>query len=185
MAKVKLNDVRLSFPDLWEATQYEGAGAFRYNASFLIEPGSANDKAVQAAILEAATEKWGKKAAATLESIKGNSNKFCYSKGDAKEYEGYAGMLVLSAHRKQDAGRPMVIDQSKNPLVAADGKPYAGCYVNATVDLWAQEGTHSGMRCGLLGVQFLRDGDAFSGAGAAKIDDFDDLGDGAGADSLV
>lgn len=185
MAKVKLVDVRLSFPDLWEATQYEGKGAFRYNASFLIEPGSDNDKKVQAAIQETAEETWKGKASAILESIRGNSNKYCYVKGDVKDYEGYAGMLVLASHRKQEAGRPMVIDGQRNPLTAADGKPYSGCYVDATVELWAQDGTHSGMRCGLLGVQFRRDGDAFSGAGAAKIDDFDDLGDGAHEESLV
>ena len=41
----------------------------------------------------------------------------------------------------------------------------------------------------MLGIQFFRDGDAFSGAGVANPDDFEDLGDGAGAeteaDSLV
>lgn len=183
--KVKLVDVRLSFPDLFEATQYQGAGKFRYNASFLIVPGSENDKKVQAAIKVAALEVWPKKADAMIESFKGNSNKYCYVKGDTKEYEGYKGMLVLASHRQKDAGRPAVFDQRKNPLGPEDGKPYAGCYVNATVELWAQDGKNPGIRCGLLGVQFARDGDAFSGAGSGSPDDFDDLGEGADAESLV
>jgi hypothetical protein len=37
----------------------------------------------------------------------------------------------------------------------------------------------------LSGVQFNRDGDAFTGGGAASEDDFDDLGEGADADELA
>lgn len=191
MANLKLIDtptdpVRLSFPDIFEATQYEGKGAFRYNASFLIVPGGENDKRVQAAIKEAADEKFGKKAAAMLEGIRGNSNKMCYVKGDLKEYDGYQGMLVLSAHRKQEAGRPLVIDGNKQPLAAADGKPYAGCFVNASLDIYGQDGQNSGIRCGLKGIQFSRDGDAFSGSRVASPDEFETVEGGAeAAASLV
>jgi hypothetical protein len=183
--KVSLKKVRLSFPDLFVAKQYEGKGDFKYAASFLIEPGSDNDKAVQAAIKAVAVEKWGKRVDAVLESIRGSKQQYCYLKGDSKEYEGYAGMLVLSAKRKQKDGRPLVIDQAKNPLNESDGKPYAGCYVNATVDIWAQDGTHTGIRGGLLGVQFHSDGDAFSGGAVANPDDFEALDAGADAAALV
>jgi len=181
---VKLKNVRLSFPDLFDATQYQGVGPFRYNASFLIEPGSDNDKAVQAAILEAANEKFGKKAGTVLAGMRGNSNKYCYVSGDTKDYDGYQGMMVLSAHRKQEAGRPLVIDGNKNPLRPEDGKPYAGCYVNATVDIYAQDGQNAGIRCGLKGVQFAGDGDAFSGSKVSTPEDFD-IEEGAGAEDLA
>ena len=170
---VKLKNVRLSFPDLFTAVQYEGKGPFRYNASFLIEPGSDNHKAVEVAITEAAAEKFNKKGASKIAEWKGNSNKFCYVSGDTKEYDGYQGMMVLSSHRKMEAGRPLIIDGAKNPLSEADGKPYAGCYVNASVDIYAQDGTNGGIRCGLKGVQFVRDGDAFSGSKVASPDEFD------------
>jgi hypothetical protein len=185
MPSLFLKNVRLSFPDIFDAVQYQGAGPFRFNASFLIEPGSENDKHVQAAIQEAAAEKFGKKGPAFVEANKGNSNKFCYVNGNTKEYDGYQGMMCLSAHRKQDAGRPLIIDQLKQPLTAADGKPYAGCYVNASVDIYAQDGTNAGIRCGLKGVQFVKDGDAFSGSAVAKLDDFDTIEEGATADDLV
>lgn len=181
--KVKLKDVRLSFPDLFEPVQYQGKGVFRYNASFLIVPGSENDKLVKAAIrAEVEAELKDKdKADKFLANIKGNSNKMCYVSGDLKEYEGYQGMLVLSSHRQQKAGRPTVIDGNKQPLVAADGKPYAGCYVNASVDIYVQTGENSGVRCGLAGVQFSKDGDAFSGGRAASPDEFEDIAEGAQA----
>ena len=181
--KVKLKDVRLSFPDLFEPVQYQGKGAFRYNASFLIVRGSENDKAVNAAIKAEVAAEFPDpvKAAKFLESVKGNSNKMCYTSGDLKEYEGYAGMVVLTSHRQQKAGRPTVIDGNKAPLTAQDGKPYAGCYVNASVDIYVQTGENPGIRCGLAGVQFSKDGDAFSGGRAASPDEFEDIADGAQA----
>lgn len=184
-SSIKLSNVRLSFPDLFAAVQYEGKGPFRYNASFLIEPGSENDKKIRAAIDEAMKEKFKGKAAAKLEEIASNSNKNCYVKGDLKDYEGYAGKMVLSSHRKQEAGRPTILDGQKRPLTPEDGKPYAGCYVNASVDIYAQDGQNWGIRCGLNGVQFARDGDSFSGARAASPDDFDTIDAPEGDDDLA
>lgn len=184
--------VRLSFPQLWEAKKFEGDGKARYDSSFLVTPGLANDKLIQAAIQEAATEKWGKKAAAMLDSIRGNSNKMCYVKGDLKEYDGYAGMLVLSSHRNLEAGKPGVFDCTRAgpdgkplPLTADSGKPYAGCYVNASLDIYAQDGKYPGIRCGLRGVFFAADGDAFSGSKVAAPDEFAVVDSGADAAALV
>jgi hypothetical protein len=179
MAKVVLQNVRLSFPDLFEPVQYQGKGAFRYNASFLVEPGSDNDKKIRTAIKEAATEAYGAKAAIQLKGMENNSNKYCYMDGNLKEYDGYADMMCLSAHRNQTQGAPAVVDRNKDvKLTAADGKPYAGCYVNASVEIYAQKGENPGIRASLIAVQFRADGDAFAGA-RASADDFEDLSEGA------
>lgn len=174
--KIQLAGVRLAFPDLFEAKPFEAGGPKRYSATFLIEPGTENDKKIRAAIAEVAKEKFGKKADANLKAWEGNSNKHCYIDGAKKEYDGYEGMWALSTHRREIDGRVTVIDRNKQPLSPADGKPYGGCYVNASVDIWGQEGQYPGMRCGLLGVQFVKDGDAFSGAAPASPDEFEDLG---------
>lgn len=181
--KIKLSKVRLSFPDLFEATQYQGKGAYRYNATFLIVPGSANDKAIRDAISSEAAAKWKGKASVMLKSMENNSNKYCYLDGNLKEYDGYENMMYLSSHRRQQDGAPLVIDRDKSPLTAASGKPYGGCYVNATVEIWAQEGENSGMRCGLIGVQFAEDGDSFSGASRPSADEFEELAN--DAESMV
>ena len=48
--KLKLTNVRLAFPDLFEAKEFEaGDGKPRYSATFLVEPGSENDKAIRKA----------------------------------------------------------------------------------------------------------------------------------------
>ena len=175
--KVKLEGVRLSFPDIWEAKEYEaGDGKPRYNATFLIEPGSANDKAIRAAIKHEATEAYKAKAPAFLKQWEGNPQKFAYLDGNTKEYDGYAGMMYLSCHRKAKDGRPAIVDRAKNQLQPADGKPYAGCYVNAVVDVYAQTGPNAGIRASFSAIQFTKDGDAFSAGTPANADEFDDLG---------
>lgn len=185
MAKVILKDVRIAFcQSLFEAEQYQGKGAFRHSSTFLVEPGSANDKAIRKAIAEVAEEKWPKKGAAKVTSYESNSNKFCYMKGDLKEYDGFQGMMALASHRKQGDGRPTILDQKKNPLQPSDGKPYGGCYVNASVDIYAQDGENAGIRCGLVAVQFARDGDSFGGARQSNGDEFEEIESGADADDL-
>lgn len=186
MAKVKLVGVRLAFPDLFEAVQFNGEGEFRYGATFFLPKNGDAHKAVSAAIKEVAQETWKAKADAMIEDMKGNANKFCLTNGDAKTYEGAEGCMVLSARRKQKDGRPGIYDRDKSPLTAADGKIYSGCYVNATVDIWAQGKDFPGIRCTLIGVQFSHDGDAFSGSATVTPDDFDDLSDGSSApDDLI
>lgn len=180
--KLKLSNVRLSFPDLFKAGEYEGKCA--YGATFLIEPNSANDKAVRKAMDDLAKEQWKDKGAAILKAaLATNSNqKICYWSGDTKTYDGYEGVMALTAKRAEDKGRPLVIDKNKAPLVVSDGKPYAGCYVNASVDLWAQDNKFGkSIRCTLLGVQFHADGDAFSAGAVGDEADFDDLSDGTDA----
>ena len=72
----------------------------------------------------------------------------------------------------------MVADRDKSPLSAQDGKPYAGCYVDASIELWAQD-NNFGKRVNatLRWVQFRRDGDAFAGSAPATDDELDDLSD--------
>jgi hypothetical protein len=161
---------------LFEAKQYEGKGPFRYNASFCLKPGGDNDKRVQAGIREAAADAFGKKADAKLQEFKGNKQQFCYLSGDTKDYPGYKGALVLTAHRKQEDRRPLVIDGNRNPVEAKDGVVYDGCYVNATLDIWAQVETNQGIRCTLKGIQKAADGEPFGGGRVSTPDDFDDLG---------
>ncbi len=189
--EIILKDVRLSFPDLFHATEFkEGDGKPRWNATFLVVPGSENDKKINAAIAEAAKITWKDKADKMLASIKTNSNKFCYLDGNSKDYDGYEGMMYLASHRaaKLKSGaansRPAIIDRDKSPLTEEDGKPYAGCYVNAKVSFYAQAGENPGMRCSFSVVQFSREGDKF-GAGAPSTDEFESLADGADAGDLA
>jgi len=172
--KVKLQRVRMAFPNIFTPnTPPAGEGKPSFGASLLIEPGSANEKAVEAAIEAAAKEKWGAKAASILASLR-KTDKVCLHDGDNKEqYAGFAGMMYVSA---RNPSRPTALNKDKTPLTEADGVLYAGCYVNAVITLWAQDNKFGKrVNATLGGVQFCGDGDAFSGAAPASADEFDDL----------
>lgn len=175
--KVFLRNVRLSFNNLFEPKEFTpGDGKPRYSARFLVEPGSENDVKIQEAIKAEADLAMGKKSEMFLKQCAGNANKYCYLDGDLKEYEGHAGKKYIACHRKGSDGRPTVIDRDRTPLNINDGKPYAGCYVNAFVTIYIQsDGQFPGVRASFTGVQFSKDGDAFSGASAASAEDFDDV----------
>jgi len=173
---------RLSFPDLWDPVEFKpGDGRPRWNATILVVPGSASDKAVNAAIKKAAELEYKDKADANLKNFAGQKNQYCYLSGDTREYEGYAGMMALSAHRNAKtkngsaAPRPAIIDRDTSPLTADDGKPYAGCYVKAKVSIYCQSGENPGVRASFSVIQFVKDGDAFSGS-APSVSGFEDLG---------
>ena len=90
-------------------------------------------------------------------------------------------MKFLACH---STVRPTVLDRDKTPLTENDGKPYAGCYVNAVVDIYAQKGDFPGIRASVSGVQFHSDGEAFGGGRPASADEFDDVTEGADADDF-
>lgn len=192
MAKVIIHGARLAFPDLFEAVQYQGTGPFTFRATFVLEPETRatwilgpNDKkegnaikVIEKVLEVTANEKWGAKAEAQLKAIKaGGSQKCCFYDGDTKAYNGYPGNWILSATRNQDAGAPVVVDRGKRPLTAKDGVLYSGCYVNGTVEIWAQDNSFGkAVRATLVNVQFNRDGESFGGAAPANANDLDDLG---------
>jgi len=194
MAKVKLSMVRLSFSDaLFEAQQYDGQGPYKYSSSFLLEKNSANHKALLAGMKEVAKEEWKDKADAILKNAESDSKLRLITDGDTKTYDGYAGMLAVRATRNKDKGCPLVLDQKPklangddNILTQDDGKPYAGCYVNATVELWPQNNKHGKtVRATLLAVQFAKDGDAFAAGSKGSSDEFEDLSQTGDEDDLV
>lgn len=178
--KVTLKEVRLAFAQIWEPKAFQPGSPPKFNANFLFDPKSPNTKIVNDAIQAVAKEKWGAKAKEVLESVKGNPNKMCFRNGNTKpDYEGYPGNLFIGASSKV---RPQILDRDKSQLSAADGRPYSGCWVNAVLDIWAQDNQYGkGVQCSLLGIQFVKDGDAFAGGSQASEDDFEDLSDGADA----
>lgn len=170
--KIKLTNVRLSFPELFEAKTVNGEGKPAFSASFLLDPADPQVKTINAAIEQVARSKWGAKADTLLKLMRAQ-DKLCLHDGDLKTYDGYAGNLYVSA---RNATRPLVIDANKSPLTEQDGKPYAGCYVNASIELWPQDNQFGKrINASLGGVQFLRDGDAFAGGRPADESEFDDL----------
>ena len=176
METIAIRKARLSFPDLFNAVQYENTGPFKYRCTFLIpKENVALKKQIDAAIKKVATEKWGAKADAVYKAAVAG-NKVFISDGDNKAYNGYADNWAVVATRDETAGKPVIVDFDKSPLGEASGKLYSGCYVNGTIDLWAQDNAFGkGIRATLINVQFVKDGESFGGAVPASDTGLDDL----------
>lgn len=180
--KIKLSNVRLSFPALFKAEAFKPGDVPKFKATFLIPKNSPQVAEIERAALDALEAKFPKKGAQVRKQIEGNNNKCCIQDGDLSDYDGYAGHIAVSA---KSAMRPLVIDADKSPLTEAEGKPYAGCYVTASIEFFGYDSSGKGLSASLRGVQFFNDGDAFAGGGAASEDEFDDITAGATADDLV
>lgn len=180
--EVMMKDVRIAFIDALSTAQpFEEGGKKRYSATFLVAPESENDKKIREAIHAEVASGWPKNHAAMLASFKDNSNKMCYMPGDTKSYDGFAGNMALSAHRRENDGPPLLLDSVLDDrtgklrvLTGDEGRIYAGCYVNAKVEIWPQSKTYPGIRCQLLAVQFCREG-----SNRPNEDGFEPLGSGA------
>jgi len=169
---------RLSFPGLWKAEAFKPGDDPKFKATLLIPKNDPQVKAIEAKILAVLKEKYPQKAEQMLKSIRGNPNKFCFQDGDTKSYDGYEGMMALSA---KSTSRPLIIGTDRTPLAEEDGKPYAGCYVNMSVDFFVYDSQGVGVSASLRGVQFVRDGDSFGGGRPADVDEFADVAEGADA----
>jgi len=164
MSKVILRNVRLSFPELFKKGSFNGEET-KYGATFLLNKEEHADTIAEIKTQIAELIK------TNLKGAKVPADKLCLRDGDEVEYDGYAGCFSLKASTKK---RPIVVNKDKTPLVEEDGKPYGGCYVNATVDFWVQNNAY-GKRINstLLAVQFFKDGEPFADGAVGDVNDFD------------
>jgi hypothetical protein len=164
---VVLKIVRIAFPEIYVAKPFGGTGASRCSAMFLMDPatphGAANISQMQKAIVQVATDKWKDKARDMVRSFAAKAE-LCLHEGNEKsEYEGFAGMKFVSASNDQP---PVVVDENKRILTPQNhqNKIYSGCYVNAQVDVWAQDNQYGKkINAKLIAVQYQGQGVAFSG----------------------
>lgn len=181
--KATISNVRLAFPNIFEPKINEG-GKAQFSAAFIFPPTHPCKAQLDKVIDEVGQAKWGAKWPTMKKQMTAGDNLLIHN-GDSKaSLDGYEGNLFLNAY---NAVRPTVVDRDTTPLVAADGKPYSGCYVVAILDVWAQDNQYGKkINAQLQGVQFFKDGDAFAGGGkAADAGDFAPIAEGADAEDLV
>jgi hypothetical protein len=170
-AEVILENVRLSYPNLFKAKGFgeAGEGEPKFSASFIIPKSDKKQVAkIQKAIEAVSVAKWKDNVPKLKEE------KVCLKDGDDKEDPAYEGAMYINASSRK---RPNVLDRDKSPLDAEDGKPYGGCYVDAIIRIWAQDNKYGKrINASLEVVRFRKDGEAF-GAAPASADALPDLGD--------
>lgn len=184
--KVVLKRTRGAFLKIWEPEQFNGTGEPACNGSFIINPkleikdgngrviysGKAEMDKLIATITEVAKEKWKDKAQDVLKTLKAKGD-ICLHDGATKsEHDGFDGNVFVSARNKS---RPTVVDKDKTPLTQADGKVYSGCFVDVSLDIWAQDNKFGKrINAKLLAIRFVEDGPAFSGGEGYSDADFED-----------
>ena len=168
MSKIKLQNVRLSFPSLFRKAMFSGEET-KFEGTFLLNKDGQAEKIAE---IETAIETL---IADKLKGAKLKADKICLKDGDDIEYDGYAGHMSIKA---SNGKRPMVLDRDRTPLSEDDNRPYSGCYVNAVLELWAQDNQYGKrINANLLGVQFFKDGQPFGDGVSASASDFEAFGD--------
>lgn len=166
--KIKLKNVRLSFPSLWTTSRFGGEDTGKYEATFILDKQEHVDEILA---IKKEMQRLG------AEAFKGKlppDDKLCLKDGDGLDRPEFVGKMTIKAATKR---RPLVIDRDKAPLTAEDSHPYAGCYVHGIVTLWAQDNQYGKrINASLEGLQFVRDGEPF-GSGGIDADEFDGFGD--------
>lgn len=181
LGRIMLRDVRLAFPNIFEPKAND-SGVMSFGCALIFPTDHPQLAEIHAKMDEAGKAKWLDKWAATKKLLE-KQDRLAVHDGDLKaKYDGYEGNLFINANAKETQ-RPTVINQGRTPLTARDGVIYAGCYVNASIDFWAQKDHPKGgsrINAQLRGIQFLRDGDSFSAGRPADADEFDEI---AGSDA--
>lgn len=179
--KLKIDNVRLSFPDIFEPRAVKKGDTPKYSAHFILDKKEHEDliKVIRGGIWGAAKEKWGDEA---KKIVQGKKFEKCLHDGEEKEdMAGYgAEVMYLSTSSNK---RPLVIDRDRTPLTRDDRRPYGGCYVNAIVRFWVQDNDFGKrVNAELMGVQFFKDGEPFGAFTSVAPDDFEDFGGGKAKD---
>lgn len=188
---IKLERVRCSYPHLDKPYAGKDNGGDS-------EKSQANAKFGIVGMLPKATHVEAKNACveAIAELLKANDNATVSSdkkfirNGDDQDKPEYAGNWTVSAREGRQPGvRDVRGNLITDPKKIAD-LVYGGCYVNLLIRPWYQDGVKVGkgygkrVNAGLMGVQFVSDGEPF---GEGRIDDTGAWGDessGAGDDGM-
>ena len=106
-----------------------------------------------------------------------NGNLRAFHTADTLRRAGRDIVLCSAARSGGDKPGPKTYNRAKQEVTARDGLFYPGCYVDASLDIYAQDHPQYGRRinCGLLAVRFVLDGDSFGGGGGGSANDFADL----------
>lgn len=186
---VYLSDVILSFSQVifpQETTDRDGNKKFRYGADFIMPPDHKGFAEFMKVVNELALSNWREKATTIMNMINNDQKLRNYGDGNNKInktsgeiYTGYVGMKYITAFgsniKGSNTNRPpelynangsKVNRENAMELQAIADKLYGGCHVNVALKPWLQNSVEwgKGVRCDLLGVQFLKDGTPFGEA---------------------
>ena len=164
MVNIKLPNVRLSFPNLFQTELFGGEDTGKYAATFILDKTehAAQIKEIEDQIKQLTRDAFKNKALP--------EDRIALKDGDKSDRDDYAGKMTIKASTKK---RPLLLNRDKTPVAEEDGVLYAGCYVNCILSLWAQDNQYGKRINGSLdGVMFAGHGEPF-GSGGTDVSEFD------------
>lgn len=171
---ITLKAVQLSFPNVFTPRGFED-GTPDYNTIILLDPASANVDALKTEMERVGQAKWGQKWPGIKKELETRDRTALHDGAMKSNLAGFDGKLYVSARNKM---RPTLVDRDRTPLQEMDGKIYSGVFVNAVLEIWSMDNKYGKRICAsLLGLQFVKHGEAFSGGGVATADQFETLSD--------
>jgi len=182
--RLVIPEARLAFADAIFDKKSVSGGEPQFGCTLIVAPTSEAVKLVTDEEDRLAGLAWKDKAKAMLQMIRAANGQALKPGALKMKFDGFQGNYFISVNSKV---RPTIVDRNGAPLTPSDGKPYSGCYVLAHISLWTQDNQYGQkINANLLGLQFLRDGDAFSGGPApSAVDDFANLDAAGGPDGMA
>lgn len=160
MPNITINNVRISYPKLFTASQVQGQGELKFSGAFLIAETDPQLRALFDLANQVTAAKYP-----TGQKPHGFKPLPCYKAAENPKYAGnpdYEGMWVLNSSKNASQGAPAVVDQNMNKVLDPSAI-YPGMYVNVALSVYCygdKPGSMSkGVTTGLEAVQIVRDGD--------------------------
>lgn len=180
-ATVRLRNVRLSFPALFEPRAFEEGKDKTYQATFLM-PKSGKDPEKNSEYLKQAIDHVVKHA---FKGKNPGADRVCLQDGNKKAERGIDGYADVNYCSSNSRKKVPVVDRDLTPLDESSNKIYAGCYVNATVRIWPQDNKFGKrVNAQLRAVQFFAEGDPFGETAVDPAEEFE-AEDGTTTDELI
>ena len=157
--KVITGKVRFSYAQVFEPKAMNESSTPKYSISLIIPK---NDKktldkikaAIESAIEEGKTSKWGGKVPKNLKTPLRDGNE------EREDDEAYAEAMFVNAN---SSNKPGLVDEDLNPILDKS-EFYSGCYGRASINFYAYDSNGSkGIACGLNNLQKLEDGERLAG----------------------
>lgn len=165
-----IKNVRLSYLTVFEprlADPKDPTSKMRYSVSLIIPKDHPQVDQIKDAINEAASKKFGDKAASIMKK------KPTMRDGDEVREDDpvYSGSYFIGAASTR---KPQVVDKKLN-VITDESEAFSGCYGNVSVNFYGYDVDMSkGVACGLNNIQITRnDGDLRLGGAPNATDEFD------------
>ena len=172
--QIVIRNVTIAFPAIFEK-QAVGDGEPAYGAKFIIPPNHPQVDEIRNAIQASATGKWNDKASSVLKLLTADK-KVAFVEGpylnkNGEPYAGFADAFHLSS--RSATVKPSAWNSANLPTTSADGLIYSGAFVDASVEIYAQDNKWGRrINCGLRGVRFVAHGESFGGGTPASASEF-------------